>query len=129
MTTTLEKMSGFEGVKEVLRDYVEDKDFATLTLDTPLADLGIEDLDLLNILHEMKIDANQYVKDYETRALKSQDIFSRLSAFERSRGNNPRSVHLRNLAEINYAPELFSQDKGYMNVGDLVTIADYADVC
>jgi hypothetical protein len=119
--------TGFEGVKQVLRDYVDDDRLVTLAQDTTLTELGLEDIDLLNILHDMGVDAKPFIIDYETRTLQTHDIFSRLGAYERTREDSFKALHLKNLSRYDTAPQLLNE--GYMNVGDLVTIADYSASC
>ena len=127
MAVGLELRTGFEEVKTILRDYVEPEEIANLTPDTVLDNLDIKDVDLLNVLRDMGINAGQYVADFETRRLSTQDVFSRIAAFERIRGNTSQSSHLRDLCQYDFAPDLIYL--GQMKVEDLVSIGDYSASC
>lgn len=129
MAVGLETMTSFEKIKVVLSDYLEYQQIADLSETTPLAKVGIEDIDLIEILHDLGINVHPFIADYETRRLRSRDIFWQLGKFEEGRENVPQSEHLYNLAVYKFAQDLIAEDKGCMNVLDLVSIADYAATC
>ena len=129
MATGLETRVGFELVKAVLSDYVEQGQLPDLTPQSPLNELGIEDINLLEILNDMGISVSKYVVDFETRKIRSKFILSQVSEFEDKRGNSTQAQHLINLASYSYAPDLIARDRGCMTVGDLVSIGDYAASC